>query len=63
MSLRNRGGIWHYRFRLDGREYAETTGLAATKQNERDARQMEAEHLQALAARGASGGFSARLTT
>jgi integrase len=48
MSLRNRGGIWHYRFRLDGREYAETTGLAATKQNERDARQMEAEHLQAL---------------
>ena len=48
MSLRNRNGIWHYRFKLEGREYAETSGLAATKQNVREALQMEAEHLQAL---------------
>jgi integrase len=48
MSLRNRNGIWHYRFKLDGREYAETSGLAATKQNQREALQMEVEHLQAL---------------
>jgi integrase len=33
---------------LDGREYAETSGLAATKQNMREALQMEGEHLQAL---------------
>lgn len=48
MTLRNRNGIWHYRFELDGREYAETSGLAATKQNVREALQMEAGHLQAL---------------
>ena len=54
MSLRNRNGIWHYRFKLDGREYAETTGLAATKQNVREALQMEAEHLA-----GSSGGSPA----
>jgi len=48
MSLRNRNGVWHYRFKLDGREYAETSGLAATKQKVREALQMEAEHLQAL---------------
>ena len=21
MTLRNRGGLWHYRFKLDGKEY------------------------------------------
>jgi hypothetical protein len=31
MTLRNRGGIWHYRFKLDGKEYSGTTDLAATK--------------------------------
>ncbi|HEV8525433.1 MAG TPA: tyrosine-type recombinase/integrase [Terriglobales bacterium] len=48
MSLRNRGGKWHFRFKLDGREYAETTGLAATKQNTRRAQQIELEYRQAL---------------
>src|SRR5215831_19426318 len=48
MSLRNRNGIWHYRFKLDGREYAETTGLAATPQNMREAQRQEFEHVQAL---------------
>jgi len=48
MTLRNRGDVWHYRFKLDGREYSRGTGLAATKQNMRDAQQMEAEHHQAL---------------
>ena len=48
MSLRNRGGVWHFRFKLDGREYAETTGLAATRQNERTAREKEMDYRQAL---------------
>jgi len=48
MSLRNRGGIWHFRFKVDGREYAETTDLAATKQNEKEAQQREVEYRQAL---------------
>jgi hypothetical protein len=37
MSLRNRNGIWNYRFKLDGKEYSGTTDLAATKQNMRAA--------------------------
>lgn len=41
MPLRERGGIWHFRFKLHGKEYSETTGLAATKQNERAARDQE----------------------
>ncbi len=48
MALRNRGGTWHFRFNLDGREYAETTGLAATKQNVTKAQQTELEYRQAL---------------
>ena len=48
MSLRNRNGIWHYRFELDGKEYAQTTGLAATQQNMRDAQDQESQHRQAL---------------
>src|SRR5437588_5447492 len=43
MSIRNRGGKWHYRFQFDGKEYAASTGLAATVSNERRARQIEAE--------------------
>ena len=48
MALRNRGGRWHYRFKLDGKEYSGTTDLAATKQNLREAQQIESEHLKAL---------------
>ena len=43
MALRNRNGIWHYRFKIDGKEYAETTGLVATARNKTAANQIEAE--------------------
>lgn len=48
MAIRKRNGIWHYRFKLDGREYSGTTGLADTARNAIKARQVEAEHRQAL---------------
>ena len=48
MTLRNRGGIWHYRFELDGKEYSGTSDLAATKQNERKAADKEADHRRDL---------------
>ncbi|MHB8654987.1 MAG: tyrosine-type recombinase/integrase [Terriglobia bacterium] len=48
MPLRKRNKVWHYRFKVDGKEYAGATRLAATKRNESAARQMEAQHRQAL---------------
>jgi len=48
MALRKRGGKWHYRFKVDGKRYSGTTGLAATTRNTTKARQVEAEHRQAL---------------
>lgn len=48
MSLRKRGGKWHFRIKVNGKEYAETTGLAATKRNMRKARQLESKILDAL---------------
>jgi integrase len=48
MALRKRGGKWHYRFKVDGKRYAGTTGWAATKRNESKARDVEAERRQAL---------------
>ena len=48
MSLRNRNGIWNYRFKLDGKEYSGTTDLAATKQNKRAAQDQESQHRQEL---------------
>jgi hypothetical protein len=48
MALRSRNGMWHYRFKLDGKEYSGTTNLADTARNETRARQLEAEHRQAL---------------
>ena len=48
MPLRERNGIWHYRFKLDGREYSGTTDLVATKQNMRKAQDQESEHRQGL---------------
>ena len=38
----------HYRFKLDGRAYDGTTGLAATKQNARAAQDQESERRTAL---------------
>ena len=49
MTLRKRYGMWSYRFKVCGKEYSGTTDLAATKQNETRAKQLEAEHLIALA--------------
>jgi integrase len=48
MPLRKRHGYWHYRFKLDGREYSGTTDLAATKQNMRKAQDQESRHRQCL---------------
>jgi integrase len=48
MSLRNRNGIWNYRFKLDGKEYSGTSDLAATKQNMRAAQDQESKHRQEL---------------
>lgn len=48
MPLRERNGIWHYRFKLDGREYSGTTDLAATKQNMRAAQDQESKHRQEM---------------
>jgi integrase len=48
MTLRKRNGKWHYRFKLDGREYSGTTDLADTARNETQARRLEAEHRKAL---------------
>ncbi len=48
MALRKRGRMLHYRFKLDGKEYTGSTGLAATRQNETEAHQIEADHRKAL---------------
>src|ERR1035437_9426931 len=48
MAIRERYGVWHYRFNLDGKEYSGKTDLAATSRNESAARQHEAEHRKAL---------------
>ena len=48
MSLRNRNGIWNYRFKLDGKEYSGTTDLAAIRQNMRAAQDQESKHRQEL---------------
>jgi integrase len=49
MALRKRYKQWSYRFKVSGKEYSGTTDLAATKQNETRAREIEAEHRLALA--------------
>ena len=40
--------MWSYRFKVAGQEYSGKTDLAATKQNETRAKQIEAEHRMAL---------------
>jgi site-specific recombinase XerD len=44
MAIRNRNGVWHYRFKLDGRQYSGSTRLAATRRNESKAKDIEAGH-------------------
>lgn len=48
MSLRQRNGHWHYRFKYKGQEYTGNTDLAATPQNKKDAQAIETAALQAL---------------
>src|SRR5215469_16779720 len=48
MALRIRNGKWHYRFRLDGRDYWGSTDLAATRQNMSEAQTVEAANRTAL---------------
>jgi site-specific recombinase XerD len=48
MSLRKRGGNWHYRFKYKGREYTGNTDLAATPQNKTEALLIKAEALKTL---------------
>lgn len=43
MPIRNRRGIWHYRFWLDGREYTGSTDLVATERNRNAAVRVEAK--------------------
>ena len=43
MPIRNRHGIWHYRFWLDGREYTGSTDLVATERNRNAATRDEAK--------------------
>ena len=43
MPIRNRHGIWHYRFWLDGREYTGSTDLVATERNRNAATRAEAK--------------------
>ena len=52
MPLRNRDGIWHYRFQLDGIPYSASTGLAATERNRTAAQRAEAQaHRDAMEGR------------
>ena len=48
MPLRERSGRWYIRFRLDGKRYEETTGLAATSRNRRKAEEIELDYRRAL---------------
>src|ERR1035441_5344189 len=48
MALRNRGGIFHWRFKLDGHEYSGTTDLAATESNMTEAQEIEFAERRAL---------------
>lgn len=43
MPIRERRGNWHYRFKVHGREYSESTGLAATERNRAAANRIEAK--------------------
>lgn len=46
MSLRKRGPWWHYRFKLNGTEYAGSTELRATEENRKAAERFEQKERQ-----------------
>jgi integrase len=48
MSLLKRSGKWHFRFRFDGKRYAQATGLAANERSRKAAEQQEFNYRQAL---------------
>ena len=48
MALREKNGKWQIRFRFDGKNYSQGTGLAATQRNESAALRMEVERRKAL---------------
>jgi integrase len=48
MGIRRKNNKWEYRFTFDGRPYSGSTGLAATRQNETEARRLESDHRTAL---------------
>lgn len=55
MSLKNRNGLWYYRFRANGAEILRSTGLAASKRNQSAAIRMEIEaRLELATGRGAA---------
>lgn len=43
MAIEKRGGVWYYRFKVNRREYRESTGLAAVQQNKKEAEAIEAK--------------------
>lgn len=49
MPLRERDGMWHYRFWLDGREYTANTDLVATERNRSGATRVEAKARELVA--------------
>ena len=51
MSLRARRGLWHYRFKNDGKEHSGSTALAATPENLPPARAVETMIRSAVAER------------
>src|SRR5437762_7119954 len=53
MSLRNRSGNWHYRFKIAGHTWTGDTGLAATERNRNAANLKEAAaHNEVIEGRG-----------
>ena len=49
MPLRKRGKWWHYRFTVDGQEYAGSTGLPATEKKLKAAERIEKDQREAVA--------------
>ena len=47
MPLRKRGPLWHYRFTINGQEYAGSTGLPATERNRKAAERIEKDQREA----------------
>ena len=54
MGLRERAGIWHYRFELNGGEYSGPTGLEAKQHLVNAALAVRAEERQRISRAGAA---------